>query len=447
MTLTKYYLTYLAPLSADIDNRRREFILNVSLFGFVSLGFLATLVAMAAYGVVQDAWYMPNVILTVLFAAIIISLLRLSRQGNSQLTAMAFLLFISTIFVLNWGVHLPSALLVFALVIVVAGVLFTTPHALRATAFGALIILVVGVLQNAYWVGQSILLGDIIGYILLFVLIGIVSWQSNWETDSSLLRARSSEKALAKERDSLEQKVLERTRELEDLQVARLLEMQPFAEFGRIGASLVHDIANPLTAASLHLEELNKQQHSELVRQVQRNLMQLEKYLAAARKQIRRESDLRTIFVGAEIKQIVQLMTHRARRAGVKIELSNVTKVTLYGDVVKFDQILANLLANAIDASKDLSAAGQPVVKLRVSLQNEAVVITVTDYGVGISDQQIGHIFEPFYSTKATPRGGLGLGLSLVKQYIETDFRGTITVASNPAVGTTFTLKFKGQKR
>lgn len=451
------YRRFIEPHSGDVDSRRREFILNTLLSGLFAIACIALVYTLFNHFVAHQGHHLSSVWSTLVFWTIMTALLVISRSGKPSIAAfilVGFLLLSAVEFAFVWGFGLADAELMFALTIVIAGVLFAAPLALAAVSVVAVVLMVITYLQvnhlqtpQTYWQRQSYQIDDAVGYMAIFVVMGLVSWLSNLEIDRSLKRARASEAALQKERDNLEAKVISRTRELEELQLARLLELQPFAEFGRIGAGLVHEIANPLTAASLHLEELNRQQHSDLVRQVQRNLHYLERYLLAARKQIKRESRLKTFSVGSELRQICNLLTNRARSAEVSLIVDKVTNVKLYGDVVKFNQLVANLLANAIDASEKISDRGRRVAKLEARQEKGWVVLVISDHGPGIPPQLMDHLFEPFYSTKnASVRSGLGIGLALVKQYVENDFRGTIGVVSDAKSGTVFTLKLRSQE-
>lgn len=455
--LQRLHRLFIQPHSAGIDASRREFILNTLLSGLFAIGSIALLLSAADYYLFHLGSHVSTVVSTLLFWLITVVLLVVSRRGCPQVASVilvALLLATSLQFTLSWGFGLAIAQLMFALTIVVAGVLFAAPLSIATMILVALLLGAVTYLQTTqmqhpipYWERQPYQAEDVVGYVAVFAIIGITSWLSNRERDRSLRRARASERALQRERDNLEVKVAERTRALEELQLARLLELQPFVEFGRIGASLVHEIANPLTAATLNLEELSRGQHSELVRQVQRNLHYLERYLIAARKQIKRESDLKTFSVYAELRQIVHLLHNRARQASVELELHKAPSVKLYGDVVKFDQLVANILANAIDATEKVSDPARRRVTVAVTVRGKTVKITITDHGTGISDAAAEHLFEPFYSTKPSARSGLGIGLALAKQYVERDFRGSIAVSSSPAKGTTFILRLRGQDR
>ena len=101
-------------------------------------------------------------------------------------------------------------------------------------------------------------------------------------------------------------------------------------------------------------------------------------------------------------------------------------------------QILYNLMENGIK----YSAGGY--VRASITVEEQTVVIRVEDNGVGIPEEDLGHIFERFYRVdKARSRksGGSGLGLSIVRNMVERN-QGTITVASTIGEGTVFTLKF-----
>ncbi|HPG37398.1 MAG TPA: HAMP domain-containing sensor histidine kinase, partial [Candidatus Saccharibacteria bacterium] len=266
------------------------------------------------------------------------------------------------------------------------------------------------------------------------------AWLWNRETDASLKRARASEAELQKERDNLELTVAQRTHELKELQASRLLEMQPLAELGRIGASLIHDMSSPLTAASLQLELLGKTKQSRSLKVVHQNVDVLGKYLVAARKQLQHASEESYFDVPQELKQVINLLRYRARTTGVTLHVGRLAAAQLYGDPVKFHKIVANLIANALDASE---SAPHKDVFVRLRPQAKNLELSVKDYGVGIPESLLPHLFEPFYSTKKlSDVRGLGIGLAMVKQYVEQDFGGQIVVSSSAKEGTIFKLLF-----
>lgn len=108
--------------------------------------------------------------------------------------------------------------------------------------------------------------------------------------------------------------------------------------------------------------------------------------------------------------------------------------------IAKFDRtqlirVVTNLVKNATQAIPDDK---QPRVEVSVFSQEQWVVITVKDNGIGISEENKYKIFEPKFTTKSS---GMGLGLAMVKNIVET-YQGNITFTSQLGVGTTFKVSF-----
>lgn len=222
----------------------------------------------------------------------------------------------------------------------------------------------------------------------------------------------------------------------------RLQELERLAEIGRLSASLLHEINNPLTAAMIWLEQCNGQQPH--IRHVRSSIRLLHRYVEAARQQLRRESRHRIFLVDTELEQARHILAPLALRRGVSLSFASAGDCRLYGDPVKFQQIIANLVRNAIDAYDDWPQnRGHKQVRLDLCIRQDYLVLKVSDRGCGITDEQLKRLFEPFYSTKCLAGKGLGLGLSAVKRFMENDFQGTITVRSSERGGTTFTAKFR----
>ena len=101
------------------------------------------------------------------------------------------------------------------------------------------------------------------------------------------------------------------------------------------------------------------------------------------------------------------------------------------GDPSQLQQAFLNLFLNAMDA---MPKGGE--LRVSTSRENSWLTIRIEDTGVGMTKEQLDHIFEPFYSTK---EGGTGLGLAITKRIIE-DHKGKIKVASNTGKGSTFEI-------
>jgi len=131
-----------------------------------------------------------------------------------------------------------------------------------------------------------------------------------------------------------------------------------------------------------------------------------------------------------------------------RLELGNVSLATriadhlpdISGDANQLQQCLLNLIFNAVDAMPDggtltLSAASEP--------NPNTVAIRVTDTGHGIREEDMGHLFEPFYTTKQEGHG-IGLGLSTTYGIIDRH-GGSLTAASQPGRETTFEIRLPVQ--
>jgi signal transduction histidine kinase len=112
--------------------------------------------------------------------------------------------------------------------------------------------------------------------------------------------------------------------------------------------------------------------------------------------------------------------------------------ITVRSDVDRIKEVVSNLLQNALKYTD----RGSIAMRLRQSRANE-ITLEVADTGIGIPDKFLTNIFDPFMQVHKTStensRGGIGLGLSIVKKHIE-QIRGTITVESEVGKGSTFRI-------
>jgi len=226
-----------------------------------------------------------------------------------------------------------------------------------------------------------------------------------------------------------------------DLAGDQLEALQHFIELGRLSASLLHEISSPLTAALLYLEQVDVHDSANL-RQVRRSLGVLRKYVEAARRQLRQHSQqLSSFCIYPQIDQVKYLVMPLARAEGVALVFEDIPHYQLYGDPVKFQQVMANLIINAIDAYSSKAYGLDKSVRVSVSGNTRSILITVVDRGEGIPPDQLPRVFEPFYTTKSATKQGLGIGLTIVKEHVTRGFQGAISVNSSLRNGTQFTLK------
>ncbi|WP_258182755.1 sensor histidine kinase [Enhygromyxa salina] len=227
---------------------------------------------------------------------------------------------------------------------------------------------------------------------------------------------------LATVRRALEKVRLQReSRELE--RRARIAEK--LAAVGTLSAGLAHEIRNPLNAASLQLQLLERRikrmsdepKLTEPVGMVQRELSRLS-HLVEDFLRFARPADLymRRFDATAMLKTVVRLQVPEAERLGIEL-LSELPRTPLYvnGDREKLQQVVINVVRNAMEA---LEHRGGLIVTSLAWAEGGMVRLRVRDNGPGIPEEILQRIFEPFFSTK--PMGtGLGMAIchSLVQQH------------------------------
>ena len=145
---------------------------------------------------------------------------------------------------------------------------------------------------------------------------------------------------------------------------------------------------------------------------------------------------LAELSVAALFERIELLLKEKIATAGIKLSTRvEPEKLSMVADVNLMEQMLINLLSNAIDAVAEESAG---IVELACRKLDNKIVIQVTDNGCGISRDVIDNIFTPFFTTKET---GNGIGLSLSRQLTKLN-KGTLAVSSVEGSGSEFTLSF-----
>lgn len=432
--------------------RKQQYLLSVLFVGLQTAAIIALLDCGVDFLAKAESHYRSTFILTLLFNIVVAGLTYASRRGHYKLADSIFIVLLIIVAVrltVQSGFMLPQVQILYALIIIVVGLLISARIGFIVVGIVMTLIIAVGYLEvyallnsETQWLAQTFSYGQPTGYVIVLVIIGLVSWFSGSEIDRSWRRARRSEKVLTNERASLEATVSERTRQLKDAQFLRSMELQRFAEFGRLNANLIHDLASPLTAASINLAMLDYTHDTELLLRVRQNLKHVKRYVDAARLQVRGQSVISTFSVRGELGRVLLSLQPRAERAGVKLRIQPGQNFKLTGDAIKFNQLMANLIANGIDAySGAATAAGSKHVEI-VATQTEAgLQCSVTDHGVGITPSSIAKIFDPFYTTKSEFLQSMGIGLAMVKQFVEHDFMGNIAVKSSPTAGTCFLVK------
>ncbi|MNJ22475.1 MULTISPECIES: ATP-binding protein [Pseudomonas] len=243
-------------------------------------------------------------------------------------------------------------------------------------------------------------------------------------------------------REELKRLVEERTRDLRTAQEG-LVQSAKLAALGQMSAALAHEINQPLTTQRMQLATLrlllDNQRYDE-ARQALEPLEQMLTRMAAltghlktfARNSpsgLRERLDLATV-----VDQALQLLDTRIRAEQVKVSLYLARPAWVRGDAIRLEQVLINLLRNALDA---MAGKSYKRLEIRIEIEAEQWRLSVLDSGGGIAAEHLANVFDPFFTTKPVGEG-LGLGLAISYGIIH-EAGGRLTVDNQPG-GARFSL-------
>lgn len=213
---------------------------------------------------------------------------------------------------------------------------------------------------------------------------------------------------------------------------------------GQVSAGVAHEINQPLAAIRAYAEAGTQLLDAGLeddTRENLREIVSVTERIGAITQSLRGfarrgKGDIRPIVIEEAIDGAINLLAGRIRDAGVRIERTPRTPdAQVAAGQIRLEQILVNLLQNAIDA---VQRAPDPTIRIAVTLSPASVAITVADNGSGIAPEVRDQLFMPFTTTKET---GLGLGL-VISSEIALEFGGGLTLEpAGDTPGTTFTLE------
>lgn len=245
----------------------------------------------------------------------------------------------------------------------------------------------------------------------------------------------------------LEYKVQKKTEELGAAQ-SELLHVEKLASLGKLSSSVAHEINNPLSGILVYTKLLQKQLGNQAITDTKRETML--KHLRLIESETKRCGDIvkglldfsrkdQEDFEPHHLQDILlntyELMTHSIRIKN--ISFLNDLRATSDLIFCSPNQIKQACVALIVNASEAVVENGEIVIR---SFNNDADTVTfeISDNGVGIADEDISHIFEPFFSTKHDA-SGIGLGLAIVHGIVQ-NHKGKIQVRSELGAGTTLAV-------
>jgi two-component system, LuxR family, sensor kinase FixL len=264
-----------------------------------------------------------------------------------------------------------------------------------------------------------------------------------------LIRSQVAE--LAQARDELEDRVRERTRELEAARERHRTLLEQFSHVGRTSAvgemasALAHELKQPLGAIANYAEgcliALDAPKPAlEEVRQALKRLldatMRAGQIIERVRRFVTRQGPSREWFEANHVvNETVEILGIEANRTGVAVILDLAPGLPyLWGDPVQIHQVLVNLARNAVESLAQSQTSEPTLVICTRMIGQESVEFAVSDNGEGIPPDRVDRIFDAYFSTRA---GGMGMGLAISRTIVEAH-RGRLFVESEPGVKTTF---------
>lgn len=257
--------------------------------------------------------------------------------------------------------------------------------------------------------------------------------------------------ALARANVELEHQVAQRTQALVDTNQQlrdtqdELVHAAKLAAIGQLAAGVTHELNQPLAAIrtlSENAEVLIERSQIDVARGNMRDITDLVDRLSGITgqlKQFARKSavNLQRVPINRIIQNSMQIVAHKIKKAEVAVDVDAADEnLCVRGDAPRLEQVLINLLSNAIDATVGVD---KPAVRIAASRAGDMVLISVQDNGVGLSEEVISHLFEPFFTTKEAG-SGLGLGLAISTGIIN-QFGGTLTASGEALRGAVFLIK------
>lgn len=245
----------------------------------------------------------------------------------------------------------------------------------------------------------------------------------------------------------------------------QLVASDRLADMGRLTAAVAHELKTPVAStrnaldivrvlldeldASIGHPDVREGDLREIAVELRQNvavgeqgLQRASAYLQALRERTRGLNERRRepFRLRDRVETMLLLLAHRTRRAALEVDVSGVDpSIELLGDPGKVDQILANVVGNALDAMEE-SGVGRTCTVAAWAVGRD-VIVRITDDGPGVPAEIRGRIFEPMFSTR-TGAGGTGIGLALSREIATGILGGSLDlVETSGARGAAFELR------
>jgi signal transduction histidine kinase/putative methionine-R-sulfoxide reductase with GAF domain len=236
----------------------------------------------------------------------------------------------------------------------------------------------------------------------------------------------------------MEEKIQKTTADLRKTE-AQLIRSEKLAALGQLAAGIAHEIRNPLTSINILIHSLTdnlpyESAHREDLKVIEEEINRIneivDQFLRFARPAppLLEKAEFVPVF-----EETLQLLRPQIEKQRIAVQKEFEILPPILMDREQMKQVILNLLLNAVQA---MSKRGHLILRGQISENGRFIKLSIQDSGVGIPGEEIGKLFDPFFSTK---EGGIGLGLSIAHRIID-QHHGKIEVESTPGKGTLFTV-------
>ena len=233
----------------------------------------------------------------------------------------------------------------------------------------------------------------------------------------------------------------ERVRQLE----SDMAHINRVSMMGELAASVAHEVNQPLTgivsngSACIRLlaaQSPNVEEALDGLRDIVRDGKRAGEVIARIRAMTKRAATPRgELDLNDVIREVLVLVRDEAKKRSVSIQTEFAeTLASVMGDRVQLQQVVLNLVMNAMDAMSTVSGRPRELVIHTRNMDGGQVQVTVEDSGVGLDPDKMSKIFEPFYTTKSS---GMGMGLSICRSIVQSH-GGLLWATANDGPGTRF---------
>lgn len=431
----KYFKRVKAPTKEHSITEYRIVFETLFLGTFILISIISLLL-FVSYFLLHNYYVIDRILIcgaALLYLAIIHHLWSKKYSLLASKLLILFYFIIAGLVLYIWGIDAPFGMLSFAIAIVLAGILLGARYTIYFAIFAiAFILFLQAHITLGYTPPLSLstrptLLGDTLGYCTLLTILALISWLFGRQTERLLFKNYLAEKALLKEKQSLEIRVAERTDQLQKAQMKELQQLYQFAEMGQLSAALLHDLANHLSVLTFDIADLKQQQHTEAIKRAEESVGFLEDSVRQVRSQLHGKSEHQRFNVVHCVEESVRLITQKASKSQVTVSLTTPQKaIFIKGDPLRLGHIITILVRNGIEAYKTTKNDNRSVT-ISLEIVKNKVIIRVRDHGIGLTPTQRKRLFSPVKSTK---KEGLGIGLFIATKIAETHFKGSLSLSS-----------------